>query len=87
MKRIYGNSYLLSVLDNMIAHNKAAHSLLIYGEKGCGKKLIADRYTAALLCESPVSGAPCGVCSACRNASKLLPLLFLLMCYNLKEKK
>lgn len=67
MKKIYGNSYLLSVLDNMIAHNKAAHSLIIYGEKGCGKKLIANRYTAQLLCESPVSGAPCGVCSACRN--------------------
>lgn len=67
MKKIYGNSYLLSVLDNMNAHNKAAHSLLICGEKGCGKKLIADRYTASLLCESPVSGAPCGVCSACRS--------------------
>lgn len=68
MKKIYGNSYLLSTLDSMIQRGKAAHSLLIYGEKGCGKKLIADRYTAQLLCESPVSGAPCGVCSSCRNA-------------------
>lgn len=68
MKKIYGNSYLLSTLDSMIQRGRAAHSLLIYGEKGCGKKLIADRYTAQLLCESPVNGAPCGACASCRNA-------------------
>lgn len=67
MKKIYGNKFLLSTLDNMRATNKLAQAVIFYGEKGSGKKLIADYYTALILCESPVGDKPCGKCRSCRN--------------------
>ncbi|MDE6776098.1 MAG: DNA polymerase III subunit delta' [Ruminococcus sp.] len=67
MKKIYGNKYLLDTLHNMIRQNKPAHSVIFYGEKGSGRKLMADYYTSQLLCKFPDGGKPCGVCSSCRN--------------------
>ncbi len=67
MNRIYGNDYLLSTLKNMVSRDKAAHTVMFYGEKGSGKKLLARFYTMLLLCENPIEGEPCGCCTACRN--------------------
>ena len=70
MKKIYGNKQLLDVLSGMAARGKAAHSVIISGEKGSGRKLAAKYYTQALMCESPSDGKPCGVCNACCNIEK-----------------
>lgn len=70
MIKIYGNSYLLSSLEGMASSGRTAHSVLISGEKGSGKKLMAKYYAQALMCKSPAGGKPCGVCSACRNVEK-----------------
>ncbi|WP_295078498.1 DNA polymerase III subunit delta' [Ruminococcus sp.] len=67
MKKIYGNKQLLDVLSGMAASGRTAHSVIISGEKGSGRKLVAKYYTMALMCESPDNGKPCGVCNACRN--------------------
>lgn len=67
MKKIYGNEYLLKTLSNMITSGKTAHSVIIHGEKGTGKKLIADYYTQQLLCNNPIDGKACGECVSCRN--------------------
>lgn len=67
MKKIYGNKPLLSTLNNMRATNKLAQAVIFYGEKGSGKKLIAEYYTALILCESPSGGKPCGNCRSCHN--------------------
>ncbi len=69
MKKIYGNQYLLGTLNNMRESGRSAQSVIFYGEKGSGKKLMADYYTSQLLCEAPVHGAPCGKCAACRNVA------------------
>ncbi len=71
MKKIYGNKQLLATLAGMRESGRTAHSLIFYGEKGSGRKTMADYYTAQLLCEEPVNGAPCGKCAACRNVSSL----------------
>lgn len=42
---------------------------MFYGEKGSGKKLMADFYTKLLLCEAPDDEGPCGKCASCRNAA------------------
>ena len=70
MKKIYGNKQLLDALAGMRASGRTAHSLMICGEKGSGKKLIAKYYTQALMCEAPENGKPCGVCNACKNVEK-----------------
>lgn len=68
MEKIYGNEYLLSTLSSMASSGRTAHSVLFYGEKGSGRKLMARYYTQLLLCGNPSEGKPCGVCNACRNA-------------------
>lgn len=67
MKKIYGNNLLISNLCNMKQSGRFAHTVLFYGEKGTGKKLMAELYTGLLMCPNPVDNMPCGVCSACRN--------------------
>ena len=70
MKKIYGNDHLLATLNSMVINDRAAHSLMLYGDRGCGKKLIAQYYTELLMCEAPTEEGPCGVCNACRNVEK-----------------
>lgn len=67
MKKIYGNTQLLDALAGMAASGRTAHSLLICGEKGSGRKLMAKYYAQALMCENSHNGAPCGSCNACKN--------------------
>jgi len=67
MKKIYGNENLLNILNSMIKLERPANSVIFQGEKGCGKKLFADYYTAQLLCRNTENGKPCGICSSCRN--------------------
>lgn len=45
--------------------NHLPHALLLQGERGCGKKLLADWFCMLVLCEHPEI-APCGECRACR---------------------
>lgn len=70
MKKIYGNKYLLSALASMMKNDKAAHTVIFYGEKGSGRKLMADHYARSLVCTELHDGSPCGECAACRNAEK-----------------
>ena len=60
----YGNELVQQTLRRMIQRNRTAHGFLFYGDPGLGKKTLARRTAAALLC----SGAekPCGVCKSCR---------------------
>ncbi len=71
MKKIYGNEYLLSTLGSMVRRDKAAHTVLFYGEKGSGRKLMAKYYTTLLMCESPEDGRPCGKCRGCQTTGRL----------------
>lgn len=70
MKKIYGNEYLRATLANMVKSGRTAHTVLFYGEKGSGRKLMAQYYTELLLCEDPSEGRPCGSCNACMNSEK-----------------
>lgn len=77
MGKIYGNEYLLATLSSMVSSGRTAHTVLFYGEKGSGRKLMASYYTQLLLCENPTEEGPCGVCNTCRNAaSSIHPDIF-----------
>lgn len=64
---IYGNKQLISSLENMVNLGKTAKTVLFFGEKGSGRKTLADYYCRLLLCENRQDGKPCGVCKACKN--------------------
>ena len=70
MENIYGNRQLLGTLAAMASSGRTAHSVMICGDKGTGRKLMARYYTQALMCEQPHNGVPCGVCHACTNVEK-----------------
>ncbi len=65
MPAIAGNSLLLDELRQMKRKQHLPHALLLHGERGCGKKLIAKWYTMLALCEEQ-EHAPCGRCRSCR---------------------
>ena len=68
--KIYGNRPALGSIEAMFGSGRLPHSFLIHGEKGTGKKMLAEYFAAALLCENNRDGKPCGECHSCRLAEK-----------------
>lgn len=64
--KIYGNKLITETIQNMSEKNRMAHSFLIYGDRGLGKKTMADWLAAVLVCED--ENKPCGMCRSCKNA-------------------
>ncbi len=62
--QFYGNEETQRMLYQMLERSRAAQGLLFYGEAGLGKKTLALRFAAAMLCSEPE--APCGTCRSCR---------------------
>lgn len=62
--KFYGNETILDALHQMISRDRLAHGLLFYGESGLGKKTLANRVMAEMLCTG--TEKPCGQCKSCR---------------------
>lgn len=65
-----GNKYAWSILKSMSSNDRPAHGVLLYGEKGVGKKHLATDYAAMLLCTAEKHLRPCGKCKACITVRK-----------------
>lgn len=63
---LIGHAATIAYLKKSIADEKFPHAVIFSGEEGIGKRLAAEICAAALLCENPVDGSPCGVCESCR---------------------
>lgn len=63
-EKVVGHEKIISDLRTMIRRGKAPHALLFVGEKGIGKRLVAETFAAALLCEK--GDALCGQCASCK---------------------
>lgn len=64
-REILGHSRETGVLKNSIKRGKVAHSLLLSGPDGVGKRLVALALARALNCAEPVDGDSCGRCADC----------------------
>ena len=64
---ILGHHKQIRELRNMLAEGKLPHALLLSGPAGVGKKMIGRLLAAAILCEQPRQGKPCGACASCRG--------------------
>lgn len=67
---IYGKNNALNIVSSMVRNNRLAHSFLIHGEKGTGKKFFSKYMTMLILCEENSDGKPCMKCRSCRNAAQ-----------------
>ena len=57
--------HIVTVLKNQIETGRVGHAYLFCGPRGTGKTSVAKVFAAAINCESPVDGSPCGKCAAC----------------------
>ena len=58
--------HIVTVLKNQINTDKIGHAYLFCGPRGTGKTSIAKIFAAAINCQTPKDGSPCGKCEACR---------------------
>ena len=63
--KVYGNAAAQELIRRMILKGREQRSIMIHGEKGLGKKHLAQYIAASYLCECH-DGEPCGVCKSCR---------------------
>ncbi len=65
---LYGNQNVRSALSRMASGQRLAQCILFYGDKGLGKKSLAQWFSQRLLCTE--SDAPCGHCKNCRTIAQ-----------------
>lgn len=65
-KEIVGHKDIITHFKSSIEKGKVAHAYILNGEKGCGKKLIAQVVSKTLQCEAGGTD-PCEECQSCRQ--------------------
>jgi DNA polymerase-3 subunit gamma/tau len=74
-----GQEHVVRALSNALTQGRLHHAYLFTGTRGVGKTTLARIIAKCLNCETGVSAAPCGVCSACTqiDAGRFVDLLEL----------
>lgn len=68
---VIGQQSVKARLGEMIAGGRVPHSLMFYGNEGCGKFALALAMAQYLCCENPSDGDSCGHCLSCRQLATL----------------
>lgn len=64
---VVGHQQIITHLETAMKMNKVSHAYIFSGEKGSGKKLLADVFAEALQCEQEGTEA-CKDCHSCKQA-------------------
>jgi len=64
-ENLIGHAATVDYLKKIIAEENFPHAVIFAGLEGVGKRLAAEICAAALLCENPHDGNPCGECESC----------------------
>lgn len=68
-KEIIGHKNLIQYIENVSASDMVSHAYILNGERGSGKRLLADFFAMTLQCENREErGEACGKCRSCRQA-------------------
>lgn len=67
-----GNDEIKAQLQSLFKQNKVFHAILIEGEKGLGKKTLANIIAQMAVCSQPKAGVACKKCSNCKKAQKFV---------------
>jgi len=67
---IIGNEIIKLYLKNIIETRRLANAYIFDGTEGIGKKLMATKFSKALLCKNPIDGNPCESCTSCSSIKR-----------------
>ncbi len=62
---IIGQEHIKKHMLAAVHHENPSHAYLLSGEKGSGKKMLAEAFASALQCEGEQEEKPCGKCLSC----------------------
>jgi len=68
--QVVGQEHVVRALTNALEQQRLHHAYLFTGTRGVGKTTLARIIAKALNCETGITSAPCGVCSACTEIDK-----------------
>ncbi len=66
-KDVVGHKDIINYIRSAVEKDKVSHAYILNGERGAGKKLLANLFAATLLCEEG-GPDPCNTCHSCRQA-------------------
>lgn len=66
-KDVVGHKDIINYIGNAVREDKVSHAYILNGERGAGKKMLANLFAATLLCEKG-GPDPCNECHSCRQA-------------------
>ena len=66
-KDVVGHKDIIKYISSAVENNRVSHAYILNGERGSGKRMLANLFATTLLCESGNS-EPCGKCHSCRQA-------------------
>ena len=66
-KDVVGHKDINNYNRNAVREDKVSHAYILNGERGAGKKMLANLFAATLLCEKG-GPDPCNECHSCRQA-------------------
>ena len=65
-KDVVGHKDILKYISSAVENNRVSHAYILNGERGSGKKMLANLFAMTLLCETG-DNEPCGKCHSCKQ--------------------
>ena len=66
-KDVVGHKDILKYISSAVENNRVSHAYILNGERGSGKKMLANLFAMTLLGETG-DNEPCGKCHSCKQA-------------------
>lgn len=66
-KNVVGHRDIIKYIHNAVSENRVSHAYILNGERGAGKKMLANLFAMTLLCERG-GPDPCSMCHSCIQA-------------------
>ena len=66
-KDVVGHKDILKYISSAVENNRVSHAYILNGERGSGKKMLANLFAMTLVCETG-DNEPCGKCHSCKQA-------------------